>query len=129
MFKKNGNAIISVRILGNEISTIEIPVTVEDVSDTTYDIIVNPIVTSLRQGLSVAISAKIVDNLNNEIDDVITLTHSGADSENNYNIVDNNDNTWTLTNNMRSKLPLTLTFTNNSYNVEYSMDIQLKAMF
>lgn len=129
VFKKNGNAIISVRILGNEISTIEIPVTVEDVSNTTYDIIVNPIVTSLRQGLSVVISAKIVDNLNNEIDDVITLTHSGADSENNYNIVDNNDNTWTLTNNMRSKLPLTLTFTNNSYNVEYSMDIQLKAMF
>ena len=129
MFKKNGNAIISVRILGNEISTIEIPVTVEDVSDTTYDIIVNTIVTSLRQGLSVVISAKIVDNLNNEIDDVITLTYSGADSENNYNIVDNNDNTWTLTNNMRSKLPLTLTFTNNSYNVEYSMDIQLKAMF
>lgn len=129
VLKNNGNAIISVRILGNEISTIEIPVTVEDVSDTTYDIIVNPIVTSLRQGLSVVISAKIVDNLNNEIDDVITLTYSGADSENNYNIVDNNDNTWTLTNNMRSKLPLTLTFTNNLYNVEYSMDIQLKAMF
>ena len=83
----------------------------------------------MYRGLSVAISAKIVDNLNNEIDDVITLTHSGADSENNYNIVDNNNNTWTLTNNMRSKLPLTLTFTNNSYNVEYSMDVQLKAMF
>lgn len=129
LMHSNGEAVISVQILGNEISKIDIPIIVTDVSQTTYSIIVNPIVSKLRKGLSVTFSAKIVNNLNEEISDVITLTPSGTDNKNNYTIVDNGDNTWVLTNNLQSTIPLTLTFSNTTYNVETSMEIQLKAMF
>lgn len=129
LMRSNGEAVISVQILGNEISKIDIPIIVTDVSQTTYSIIVNPIVSKLRKGLSVTFSAKIVNNLNEEISDVITLTPSGTDNKNNYTIVDNGDNTWVLTNNLQSTIPLTLTFSNATYNVETSMEIQLKAMF
>lgn len=129
LMRSNGEAVISVQILGNEISKIDIPIIVTDVSQTTYSIIVNPIVSKLRKGLSVTFSAKIVNNLNEEISDVITLTPSGTDNKNNYTIVDNGDNTWVLTNNLQSTIPLTLTFSNTTYNVETSMEVQLKAMF
>lgn len=129
LMHSNGEAVISVQILGNEISKIDIPIIVTDVSQTTYSIIVNPIVSKLRKGLSVTFSAKIVNNLNEEISDVITLVPSGTDNKNNYTIVDNGDNTWVLTNNLQSTIPLTLTFSNTTYDVETSMDIQLKAMF
>ena len=129
LMRNNGEAVISVQIFGNEISKIDIPIIVTDVSQTTYSIIVNPIVSKLRKGLSVTLSAKIVNNLNEEISDIITLTPSGTDNKNNYTIIDNGDNTWVLTNNLQSTIPLTLTFSNTTYNVETSMDIQLKAMF
>jgi hypothetical protein len=129
LMHSNGEAVISVQILGNEISKIDIPIIVTDVSQTTYSIIVNPIVSKLRKGLSVTFSAKIVNNLNEEISDIITLTPSGTDNQNNYTIVDNGDNTWVLTNNLQSTIPLTLKFSNTTYNVETSMEVQLKAMF
>lgn len=129
LMRSNGEAVISVQILGNEISKIDIPIIVADVSQTTYSIIVNPIVSKLRKGLSVTFSAKIVNNLNEEISDVITLTPSGTDNKDNYTIVDNGNNTWILTNNLQSTIPLTLTFSNTTYNVETLMKIQLKAMF
>ena len=129
LMHSNGEAVISVQILGNEISKIDIPIIVTDVSQITYSIIVNPIVSKLRKGLSVTFSAKIVNNLNEEISDVITLVPSGTDNKNNYTIVDNGDNTWVLTNNLQSTIPLTLTFSNTTYNVETSMEVQLKAMF
>lgn len=129
LMHSNGEAVISVQILGNEISKIDIPIIVTDVSQITYSIIVNPIVSKLRKGLSVTFSAKIVNNLNEEISDVITLTPSGTDNKNNYTIVDNGDNTWVLTNNLQSTIPLMLTFSNTTYNVETSMEVQLKAMF
>ena len=125
----NGNAIVSVNILGNEKTTITIPVTVSNDIIVGYSIIVSPMITSLRQGLSTTIQAKIVDNTNVEIADIVTLTLSGADSSNNYSIVNNGTNSWILTNKLKSKTPLTLTFSNTTYNVEYTMDIQLKAMF
>ena len=127
--KSNGNAIISVKILGNELSTINIPVTIEDTTIVNYNIIISPMVKNIRQGLSVNLSAKIIDSLNNEIMDVITLTPSGTDNHNNYSITDNGNNSWTITNNLKSKLPLILTFSNSTYNVEYVTNIQLKAMF
>lgn len=129
LMRNNGEAVISVQIFGNEISKIDIPIIVTDVSQTTYSIIVNPIVSKLRKGLSVTLSAKIVNNLNEEISDIITLTPSGTDNKNNYTIIDNGDNTWVLTNNLQSTIPLTLTFSNTTYNVETSMEVQLKAMF
>lgn len=124
----NGNAIINIRILGNELSTIDIPVIVEDVTDIEYNIIVDPIITSLRQGVSRIISAQIYDNLNNKIDSVISLVASGTDNSH-YSLVDNGDNTWTITNILQSKTPLTLTFINDVYNLEYTINVQLKAMY
>jgi hypothetical protein len=129
ILKNHGNAVIRVNILGNDKTTVIIPVTVSNDITVGYNIIVSPIVTSLRQGLSTTIQAKIVDNTNAEIVDTIILTPSGADSSNNYSIVDNGNNSWTLTNKLKSKTPLTLTFSNTTYNVEYTMNIQLKAMF
>ena len=49
--------------------------------------------------------------------------------KNNYTITSDGDNTWILTNNLKSKLPLTLTFSNATYNIDYVMNINLKAMF
>ena len=129
IMKNNGEAIITVQILGNELSKIDIPIIVSDVPQLTYSIIVTPLVSQLRKGLSVTLSAKIVDNLNQEVVDVITLTPSGTDNKNNYTLVDNGNNTWLLTNNLQSVIPLTLTFSNTTYDVETSMDIQLRAMF
>ena len=129
IMKNNGEAVITVQILGNELSKIDIPIIVSDVPQLTYSIIVTPLVSQLRKGLSVTLSAKIVDNLNQEVVDVITLTPSGTDNNNNYTLVDNGDNTWLLTNNLQSAIPLTLTFSNTTYDVETSMDIQLRAMF
>ena len=60
---------------------------------------------------------------------MILLSADGTDNKNNYTIIDNGNNTWTLTNNLKSKLPLILTFSNSNYNVEYTMKVQLKAMF
>lgn len=125
----NGNAIITVNILGNVLSSIDIPVTVEDITVLHYAIIVNPIINNLRQGLSMELSAKIVDSLNNEIDDIITLTPSGTDGNDNYSIISENNNKWILTNKLKSKLPLTLTFSNETYNINYVMNVNLKAMF
>ena len=129
VMKNNGEAVITVQILGNELSKIDIPIIVSDVPQLTYSIIVTPLVSQLRKGLSVTLSAKIVDNLNQEVIDVITLTPSGTDNNDNYTLVDNGDNTWLLINNLQSAIPLTLTFSNTTYDVETSMDIQLRAMF
>lgn len=125
----NGNAIITINILGNTLSSIDIPVTVEDVTVLHYSIVVNPIINNLRQGLSIEFSAKIVDSLNNEIDDIITLVPSGTDENDNYSIISENNNKWILTNKLKSKLPLTLTFSNETYNIDYVMNVNLKAMF
>ena len=129
ILKRNGEATITVRILGNELTEVEIPVTVTNEENLTYNIVVSPIIESLRQGLSVILSAEIFDNFTNKIDAVVSLEDSGTDRKNNYTIVDNHNNTWTLTNKLKSKEPLVLTFSNNTYGVSKTIKIQLKAMF
>jgi hypothetical protein len=103
----NGAATINVRILGNEPSSIDIPVIVEDVTNVEYNMVISPTITSLKQGVSRTISAQVYDNLNNKIDSVITLVASGTDN-NHYSLIDNGDNTWTITNLLQSKTPLIL---------------------
>jgi hypothetical protein len=129
IMQDNGNAIISVQVLGNEKTKIDIPIAVEDVSTVTYSIIVSPIVKSIKQGMSVELSAKVVDSFNTDMQEVVTLTASGTDDKNNYTLVDNGNNTWTLTNKLKSTLPLTLTFDNATYGLSETMEVQLKAMF
>lgn len=129
VLKNNGTAIIGVKILGNDISTVIIPVVVSNEPTITYNIIVNPIIKNLNQGLSTLITAKIMDNLNNEITDTIVLTPEGTDNNNNYSIIDKGNNQWIITNNLQSKLPLILKFINSTYQLEYTMNINLKAMY
>lgn len=129
ILKNNGTAIVGVKILGNDISTVIIPVVVSNESTVTYNIIVNPIIKNLNQGLSTLITAKIIDNLNNEINDTIVLTSEGTDNNNNYSIIDKGNNQWMITNNLQSKLPLILKFINSTYQLEYTMNINLKAMY
>ena len=124
----NGIATINVRILGNEPSSIDIPVIVEDVTNVEYNIVISPTITNLRQGVSRTISAQVYDNLNNKIDSVISLVASGTDN-NHYSLVDNGDNTWIITNILQSKTPLILTFINDVYNLECTINVQLKAMY
>lgn len=124
----NGAATINVRILGNEPSSIDIPVIVEDVTNVEYNMVVSPTITSLKQGVSRIISAQVYDNLNNKIDSVISLVASGTDSSH-YSLIDNGDNTWTITNLLQSKTPLILTFSNDVYNLECTINVQLKAMY
>jgi phosphoglycerate-specific signal transduction histidine kinase len=124
----NGAATINVRILGNEPSSIDIPVIVEDVTNVEYNMVISPTITSLKQGVSRTISAQVYDNLNNKIDSVITLVASGTDN-NHYSLIDNGDNTWTITNLLQSKTPLILTFSNDVYNLECTINVQLKAMY
>lgn len=129
VLKNNGTAIVGVKILGNDISTVIIPVVVSNEPTITYNIIVNPIIKNLNQGLSTLITAKIIDNLNNEINDTIVLTSEGTDNNNNYSIIDKGNNQWMITNNLQSKLPLILKFINSTYQLEYTMNINLKAMY
>lgn len=124
----NGAATINVRILGNEPSSIDIPVIVEDVTNVEYNMVVSPTITSLKQGVSRIISAQVYDNLNNKIDSVISLVASGTDSSH-YSLIDNGDNTWTITNLLQSKTPLILTFSNDVYNLECTINVKLKAMY
>ena len=125
----NGQAEVIIQIYGNELSQTVIPITVDDSIVTTYQIIVNPSISHLNQGLSTLITAKIVDNLNHDIIDNIVLTPSGADNVNNYTITDNGNNSWVLINNLKSKKPLILTFSNDTYNIVSSIVVQLRAMF
>ena len=124
----NGAATINVRILGNEPSSIDIPVIVEDVTNIEYNMVISPTITSLKQGVSRIISAQVYDNLNNKIDSAITLVASGTDNSH-YSLIDNGDNTWTITNLLQSKTPLILTFSNDVYNLECTINVQLKAMY
>lgn len=124
----NGAATINVRILGNEPSSIDIPVIVEDVTNIEYNMVVNPMIKSLKQGVSRTISAQIYDNLNNKISSVISLVASGTDNSH-YSLIDNGDNTWTITNILQSKTPLILTFVNDVYNLECTINVKLKAMY
>ena len=124
----NGAATINVRILGNEPSSIDIPVIVEDVTNIEYNMVISPTITSLKQGVSRTISAQVYDNLNNKIDSAITLVASGTDNSH-YSLIDNGDNTWTITNLLQSKTPLILTFSNDVYNLECTINVKLKAMY
>ena len=124
----NGTATINVRILGNEPSSIDIPVIVEDVINVEYNMVISPMITSLKQGVSRTISAQVYDNLNNKIDSVISLVASGIDNSH-YSLIDNGNNTWTITNILQSKTPLTLTFLNDVYNLECTINVKLKAMY
>lgn len=126
---KDGTANITVQILGNTVSAVTIPVTVEDVTPVSYSLIVTPNIKSLKQGRSKIIDASVIDNItNNEVITDIVLTPSGADSEANYTIEQLDGNVWKLTNNLVSKELLTLTFTNAEYDLEYVMQVDLRAM-
>ena len=127
----NGSATITVQIKGNTVTAVEIPITVEDTSTLTYNFIINPIITSLKQGRNITIAAKVVDNLNNDVTatTVIQVIPSGTDGKGNYTLTNNGDNTWTLKNNIMSNIPLTLTFVDTIYGLSYDMTIKLQAMF
>ena len=126
---KDGTANITVQIYGNTVTAVTIPVTVEEVTPISYSLIVKPIIKSLRQGRSKIIDASVIDNTtNNEVVTDITLTASGADSEDNYTIEQIDRDIWKLTNNLVSKELLTLTFTNAEFDLEYVMQVDLRAM-
>lgn len=126
---KDGTANITVQIYGNTVTAVTIPVTVEEVTPISYSLIVKPIIKSLRQGRSKVIDASVIDNTtNNEVVTDITLTASGADSEDNYTIEQIDRDVWKLTNNLVSKELLTLTFTNAEFDLEYVMQVDLRAM-
>ena len=124
-----GQAFIIIQIKGNPVSAITIPVNVVDNSHVVYSLIVSPSITSIKQGRSVNLSAYIIDNFNNVIDSEVTLTIEGGDGNNNYTLTNLGNNTWQLTNNLLSNAPINLQFTNETYNLQRFMTIELNAMF
>lgn len=124
-----GQAFIIIQIKGNPVSAITIPVNVVDNSHVVYSLIVSPAITSIKQGRSVNLSAYIIDNFNNVIDSEVILTIEGGDGNNNYTLTNLGNNTWRLTNNLLSNAPINLQFTNETYNLQRFMTIELNAMF
>jgi hypothetical protein len=92
-----------------------------------YSIVVNPNISYIKQGRSVTLTGKVIDNMNNVVDTNIELSISGDTKY--YNVVDNENNTWILTNKLMCNDPIILTFTNSEYNLTYSTQVELKAMF
>ncbi len=123
----DGVAVIITQIKGNPASAVSIPISVTDSIVSKYSIVVNPNINYIKQGRSVVLTGKVIDNMNNVTNEKIMLVINGDIKY--YNVVDNGDNTWTLTNKLMCNDPITLTFTNSTYNLTYSMQIELKAMF
>lgn len=123
----DGVAVIITQIKGNPASSISIPVSVMDSIIPMYSIVVNPNINYIKQGRSVTLTGKVIDNMNNVIDTNIELSISGDTKY--YNVIDNEDNTWILTNKLMCNDPIVLTFTNSEYNLTYSTQVELKAMF
>ena len=123
----DGVAVIITQIKGNPTSAVSIPISVTDNIVPSYSIIVNPNINYIKQGRSIILTGKVVDNMNNVTNEKIMLAINGDSKY--YNVVDNGDNTWTLTNKLMCNDPITLTFTNATYGLSYSMQIELKAMF
>lgn len=123
----DGVAVIITQIKGNPTSAVSIPISVTDSIVPSYSIIVNPNINYIKQGRSITLTGKVVDNMNNVTNEKIMLAINGDSKY--YNVVDNGDNTWTLINKLMCNDPITLTFTNTTYNLSYSMQIELKAMF
>lgn len=124
----NGTAIITVNIKGNTIAYQEIAVEVSDTVVTTYELIISPIITYLKQGLTKTITATVIDNSGNNISTNVTVVASGTDNNNNYTLIDLGNNSWTLKNNLMSNKLLILTFTCDEYSLTKTMQIDLKAM-
>ena len=124
-----GQALIIVQIKGNPMSAITIPVSVVDQPNVTYNLIISPIITTIKQGRSVILSAQVVDNYGNTVDSEVYLTINGGDGNNNYTLTNLDNNTWKLTNNLLSNTPIELTFINTEHNLQRFMTIELNAMF
>lgn len=123
----DGVAVIITQIKGNPASAVSIPISVMDSIIPMYSIVVNPNISYIKQGRSVTLTGKVIDNMNNVVDTNIELSISGDTKY--YNVIDNENNTWILTNKLMCNDPIILTFTNSEYNLTYSTQVELKAMF
>lgn len=91
-----------------------------------YDIVITPLISELLQGESVTFSANLYKNGIIQ-SDIVTTNVTGADSSSNYIFVLNGNNSFTLTNVLRSIAPLSITF--NSSNINKNIQVKLKSMF
>ena len=123
----DGVAVIITQIKGNPTSAISIPVSVTNNIIQHYNIIVNPNINYIKQGRTVTLTAKVIDSMNNTVNTPITLLINGDNKC--YTMIDNGNNSWSITNKLLCNDPITLTFTNTEYNLQYSTQIELKAMF
>lgn len=118
---------ILVNIKGNKLSETSIRVEICDVPITEdIQLLVEPNVKEIYLHSSKTFNAHILSN-DIEQDVEVECVPSGADSDECYTFVDNGNNSWTITNNKKSKEKLKLTFTYED-KVEV-VEIQLRALF
>lgn len=90
------------------------------------EIIVNPEITDIKQNRTITMTANLYKNGVIQTD-VVSAVPSGADEPSCYTWTAKGNNTFDLKNNMRSMIPLTLTFTCGD--IVKVMTVELNAMF
>lgn len=118
-----GNTAIFTCTFGDIVENISINI-VQSVTDT-YDIVISPLISELYQGDTQVMTAYLYKNGIVQGDNV-TATISGADATNCYTFVANGHE-FTLTNNLRSILPVNITFTSDA--ISETISVQLLSIF
>ena len=116
---ESGAQAIFTATFGDLIKNISINI-VETIQDK-YDIVIEPLITELYQGESQTMTVYLYKNGIIQSDNVIA-TASGADSTKCYTFVSNNHQ-FTLTNNLRSILPVNITFTSGATSETISINL------
>jgi hypothetical protein len=120
----SGNTAIFTATFGDLTQNVSINI-VSSITDQ-FDIVINPIISELLQGESVNISANLYKNGVIQ-SDAVTAMVSGADNSKCYTFVLSGTNVWTLTNNFRSIVPLSITFTSGT--TSETISVQLLSIF
>lgn len=116
---ESGAQAIFTATFGDLIKNISINI-VETIQDK-YDIVIEPLITELYQGESQTMTVYLYKNGIIQSDNVIA-TVSGADSTKCYTFVSSNHQ-FTLTNNLRSILPVNITFTSGATSETISINL------
>jgi hypothetical protein len=120
-------AVITARIKNNIYSSFVISVEVIATTQHNYVTVVEPSFNDLKQGRSKTFNVNLYDN-GELVTNEFTVSANWTDAKY-YELVTNADNSFTLTNRLMNNNPLSLTFTNTTYDQTYELTIKLRATF
>lgn len=125
--KIGDTAVITARIKNNVYSSFVIPVEVIASTQHNYVTVIEPSFNDIKQGRSKTFNVCLYDN-GELVTNEYTVSANWTDAKY-YELVTNADNSFTLTNRLMNNNPLSLTFTNTTYDQTYELTIKLKATF